>query len=305
MMNQEIQRDLQAQTTSKANAQNFLRLEQNYDTTQANAALTKQQAQQVHLLNANNYALGAAYDSFIKNANKMPPAQKEAQLQAAGMLLPYMNGKIQSNAAAVGAIHGMTSIMGTNNTLQDQQSGQGPVNYGKIKQLEQQSRMGVPNKPSESELGSMRDEAGYLEGTRALRGNLLNTFDSLNNMLLKGDIPGMSAKRQSYIDTAASEMANITHDSLEKTRDFLSSNLPDKANLPSTIRTKRRNIEKHFDTLDSKTPTMNLWNVKNAPPQSQSSNIPQQYVDYVNKNTNSLNPEIKRRVQFIKSRYGI
>lgn len=119
MMDNEIQRDLEGQKQSKANAQNFLRLNQQNEMnkaqvkqmgvqnqlTDAQAKSTIADAQLKGQTHALTQMLQTSYADLVKNTNNMPEGpQKEAQKQALGMIYSKIGEKIANvNDQAAGA----------------------------------------------------------------------------------------------------------------------------------------------------------------------------------------------------------
>ncbi len=119
MMDKEIERDLEAQKQSKANAQNFYRLNQQNLLNDAQVVKMKQegllnqsQAKQLEVETstkafalAQSQMLQSSFHSLVDKVNKMPEGpQKEAAKQQLGVIYPQVSAKINNiNDQASGA----------------------------------------------------------------------------------------------------------------------------------------------------------------------------------------------------------
>lgn len=95
LMDKQIQNDLEAQKTSKANAQNFLRINQQQGLNKANIANTNQDTDLKHYTLTKIQMNQAALHKLTLDAKKLPPGSP--QRAQADQTLAMMNGAVQND----------------------------------------------------------------------------------------------------------------------------------------------------------------------------------------------------------------
>ena len=130
MMDKEIERDLQAQTTSKANAQNFLRINQAQLANTANIGQTNIDTKTKAFALAQANMLQSTYHDLASKVDKMPEGpQKQQALQNLGMIYSKIGDKINNiNDQAVGAGAFANMMLGNQQGSSDEQAFQRRTN---------------------------------------------------------------------------------------------------------------------------------------------------------------------------------
>lgn len=155
MIQKQIDNDLAAQTQSKLNAQNFLRISQNGLLNQSQVALNdvSRQAQSFALAQAR--MMQSTYHNLVQNMMKLPEGpQKEAAKQMLGMMHSAMSQKINNiNDLAAGASAYQNMLFGNQNgasteeqKFQKQMNGMrmlGPQGESRAKDMEEKHIPGV------------------------------------------------------------------------------------------------------------------------------------------------------------------
>ncbi len=135
MMENTINRDLDAQKTSSTNAQNWLRINQSGELnkqtianmvktgqlTEQQAKVASAQADQIHLANSQNQMLFSSFDNLVKETDKMPEGpEKQKRKDALGYLYSKIGEKISNvNSAAAGAAAFMDTVPSSGDNEQD------------------------------------------------------------------------------------------------------------------------------------------------------------------------------------------
>ena len=265
-LDQQINNDLQAQTTSKNNAQNFIRLNQQHQMQNAQIGQmgTQTAAQKQDIgIKANTFARmqmnRIALHSLVQKVNSMnlPPqqrAQAEQQLQAISPIIDSENYNLADAAAA------RSASMRAN----DAQNGGSAVNYQKMNQLEIQSHQKLLGAPSSEDLSAMTKEATGLEETRALRNDFNEGYSALDKMALAGKLSPNA--RDSYVQSLAGKLAKASAGryNQREAENQINSMIPNVSDWSSTRDIRRNNNNKFFDVLEAGTPTLNRFGLKNA-----------------------------------------
>lgn len=280
-MNQEINNDLQAQMQSKANAQNFIKLNQaqqmqnaSIEQMQKTGQLTEAQAKAMMAeanLKSFTYAqLQANRVAFHNQAlmvSKMPEGpQKEQAKQALAMMGTAVNGEnanIADMAAARQASMNMLGgqqISGQSNGAQNKSSG--GVDFQRLNQLERMNQMKMPGAPSDSDLSEMTKEATKVNENRATRAVFMDSFDKLNNMALAGKLS--PHERAAEVNTLSGQLAHQTVNRYNENeaKNQADGMFPAMGDWKSTREEKRRKAEQFFNAQESGTPTIDRFNLK-------------------------------------------
>lgn len=168
MMQNEINNDLDAQKQSKANAQNFLRLNQQNKLNEAQVGLTGQQAGLTKVeADSKAYALAqsqmlqATYHNLVQNVNKMPEGpMKEQAKQQLGFIYSKVADRINNiNDQAAGATQFYNTLFGNQagggnsgeQSFQKQTQAMkmlGPQGEARAKDVEEKHIPGIPGQAS-------------------------------------------------------------------------------------------------------------------------------------------------------------
>ncbi len=296
MLDQQISNDLQAQTTSKTNAQNFIKLNLQHQMQQAQieqlvkqGTLTDAQAKsamQDISIKANTFARQqmnrAALTHLVKQVNNanLPPeqrAQAQQQLQTMGMMVDAENYKLSDAAAAKSAFLNQNNFGPT-----QAPNPNSPVDYDKMNKEERASQLKIPGSPTSEDIGHMTKEATGLEETRALRNDFDSGYEALDKMFLAGKLSPNA--RDSYVQSLAGKLAKASagrYNQAEATNQ-INSMVPAYNDWGATREIRRSNNGKFFDILEAGTPTLNRFGLKNAPPTRAPAPAPETKVDRVN-----------------------
>jgi hypothetical protein len=295
LMQKEIDSDLEAQKQSKANAQNFLRLNQEHQKRLAEIThLGKQgellQAQtsavpsqiklteaQAHAANtqtqitsdtlAHTQALRAAYHDLQSRVDKMPEGspQKAAAAQQLAFIFPMVNEAITNKIDQASALQGYVQSIYGNMTGGPGKGapGEAPaVDYGRMNQLQRMGINKIPGGMTGEDIGAATKEAQMLEESRALRADYADSFAKLSEMVLGGRLH--PAQRAAYVNSLGAKLARQSAGryNLAEAGTIVDGMFPEFGDAPETTAVKFKKGNDYFDNVDAATPTLNRYNLK-------------------------------------------
>ncbi len=214
-----------------------------------------------------------------------PAAQARAEIAKGQLIQSYAPALMQMNL-----MRGMTNAQKeTDKTPQ-----QGPLNIAKMNQLAIGAQLKVPGYPTEADIGNMTKEAAALQEARATRVDFNNAFDSLNKDFLAGKMSPNA--RNSYINSLAGRLAKASAGRYNESeaKNQIESMIPEPSDWNSTRDIKRSNNDKFFDILESSTPTLDRFNLKNPPPQHPTADNRPAFIKH---------PKTGHRMQLVNGKY--
>lgn len=273
LLDQQIKNDLEAQKTSKSNAQNFLKINQAHFYNEAQiqkmvqeGKLTQEQANAMRVEgNAKAFALSnmqanrAALHSLTEKVAKMPmgsPQRKEGE-----QLLALMAQQVQSeNYSIMDRAASSTALANYGFGATPEGAEKPSVDYAKITRLQRAGFM------SPADASKANDEAAVVAETRALRNSYLNSFDELDKMALAGKLS--PNQRKAEINALSAKLAQHTAHrfNLQEATSQAEGMFPQSSDMGKETRElKRRKGLELFDSMEAGTPTLNRFGLKNAP----------------------------------------
>lgn len=277
MMNKELDRDLDAQKASQTNAQNWLKMAQDYHVqkaqikhTEAGAKLLTAQAEaypsevqlrksQIKNMDVNTAKTGMLL-GFLKDANNavanMPdgPAKIDNQAKVDNLLAPAIAGKIKEGNAAVAQEAAATEDTG--------------VDTKKLKLLKTlgagAAAAGGPGLKGmdTGEVTRANVEAEKVQDNRAIAGLYDRAFKKLDSMALAGKLtPGA---RSALISSLGAEVARATAGRYNEKEALAQADgmFPQPGDLPSTRKEKYGSSMEFFHSREKGTPTLNTYGLK-------------------------------------------
>lgn len=267
MMNDQINRDLDAQKTGNANAQNWYHLAQQQQIAHAQQGLLDAQTgsqkaeAKVRLANAQltgtENAKSLMQYAFLHHAAQLagaiPPTSpsKAAAQQVLGTLGAAVNQDVQTRN------HQVASQMA------QQVPALGQIDTQGISNLETRANVGDPT-VSSNDVNSANTEAGEVEQTETSRQNFMNSFDHLNNMVLAGKLSPQQQK--AYTAQMAQDIAaGNPHIGMDRAQAALQGFMPSGKDLPgsNTRAVKLDQANRFFNEMDAKTPTLDRFHLRN------------------------------------------
>lgn len=295
MMNSQIQNDLDAQKASKANAQNFIRLNQAHQTgefekglqtaqtnniqAQANTqsdALAHMQANRAALNYVNTKIVQPLIDAASADPTNMDKARRaQSAQQAAGLLstgIDSSNSNVADQAAA------KIGLLGTVNPPTQQQGGvpQSSNNSGvdiqKMNSLIQGGKLGVPTAITPGEVGAVNQEAQKVQDNRAVTNMYADSFKNLDRQALAGHLTPDA--RAAELNTLAGSIARATAGRYNAAEAMSQANgmFPQAGDWGSTRKEKFRKAMQYFQSEEAGTPTLDRYGLKTPFPYATSQN---------------------------------
>lgn len=285
MLDKQIDNDMEAQKQSKANAHNFLNLNQAHQKQladikyqQQQGKLTEAQAAQMRInsailarTQAHNQAVQSGFQSLIDRRDAMPDGPlKDQATNTLGMMYPLVKDSIvqrNTQAAALAAYGQMMS----GSPVGQGDGGGAPVDYNKMNQLQRHSQMGIPGAPSGEDLGNMTKEAAAVEENRATKKTFDDSYNKLNNMFLAGKLsPNM---RAAEVNTLSAQLARQTAHRYNAAEAHAQAEgmFPAANDWKSTRREKEFKNDQFFEAEEANTPTLNRFGLKSKMPAYKSS----------------------------------
>lgn len=269
MMQQQINNDIASQSKSKENAQNLLRLNQQYVRNNADVNLTNQQANALANTNANNNALSMAYQNLVNETDKMPNGpMKDKRNQVLGTLFQALQGRIKNSSAA---LEGMKQL-GNLGVEQEPSAGgssgsaaaNSPVDESGIRRLRINSQMGVAGAPSAGEVSNMLSESGKIKAMRSFRDSFNRSYDELDKAFLANKLsPNLRNAYETKLTTELSKTAGYGRDAAQEEVNKM---LPAANDWGKTRKVRRDLNNQNFNTLESGlAPTLQNFNLLRPP----------------------------------------
>lgn len=269
MMNQELDRDLDAQKNSNVNAQNWYRLSQQQELLGAQKQLIQaqsgtqkalaQQAYQNARVNgeAATYAnmRNAMFSHLLNVTNNMPPGpQKQTAGQVLGQVIaPAIQQQIsqKQHQTSTQVANQAQSFPGSN--LIDMQ---------KVQNLQMEASLGLPN-IDPSSVNAMTQEVGKIQQVEQARQNYNQGFDQISNMLLKGGLE--KGKRDAVISQIAQDISFANPSmSAEAAKARLEAAYPRTRDdlIPGTVAVKRAAGNSLFNEAEANTPYLDRYGAR-------------------------------------------
>jgi hypothetical protein len=272
MMNNELDRDLDAQKQNQAKSVNLVRLAQQHELNQAQQQLMGAQSQtqramaQQALSNAdvNGSASALSKLEYMKNQylydkyNLIPPGPSKV---AAGQVL----GAIQqnSNQRIANAYHQASTVVANRYQMSPQSPANNMVDVGGLNDLQVRAKMGDPS-VSPQDVQNATNEYGNMEQVETSRNNFNAAFSNLNQSVLKGAFS--PRQRDAYVAQMAQDItkANPTI-SVEQATNQINAFVPKAGDPKGTDVVKRQQGNAFFNEAEANTPTMNRFGLRKYP----------------------------------------
>jgi hypothetical protein len=281
-VNKQIDRDIQAQVAEQGKKENLVSMytkmmgNEREGVAMASAAMAKITADKMMAIaeKADGGFLKGADGKPILDAQGKPVAglaTQRAQLASQELLQKYFP-MLQQASIMQGARQALQNHSST------PQSSDYPINISKMNSLAVGAHLKIPGFPTSEDIQNMTKEAGTLSEARATRNDFNNAFDSLDKDFLAGKLSPNA--RNSYVNSLAGRLAKASAGRYNENeaRNQIESMIPEPSDWKSTRDIKRQNNDKFFDILESSTPTLDRFGLKN-PPVNHSSKAPVQSME--------------------------
>lgn len=277
MMNKEIDRDLEAQKQTKANAMNMWNLNYQHQLqqlqarqiaagiplTQANTELAKQQAAIAAQTAAKNKITLDMLNRLQNASANSPAAQATLNNIIAPAVIQGNNQRNQQTAAQLQTVGALGGQQPQNPTNID--SG---VDLNKLNKMQVAGSLlhgqGVPVDPSQgidpAELGKVREEQGKVQQNRENLKNYSTIFNKLDAAHAAGRLN--PADRQALITPLMDQMGYQLGLGQEGTKELATSLFPEATDWGATRNDKFKQGLQHFKVLEQNTPTLDSYGLK-------------------------------------------
>jgi len=270
MMNQQINNDLAAQTKSKDNAQNYLRMMQQHKLNeaqsglvQAQSFLTAAQADAAHQLTAKMLMdRSAAQNIWDKQIASLPEGPlKEARKNAYAFMIQNIDANHVELAQKFDATQALLK-MGENTTSGSPKENEGPVNYQRFNQLQRASQLKLPGAPSEADLSNMTKEASQLDEVVKLHKDFNDAWEALNKKALAGALnPG---DREAFVNSLSGKLTKVAEGRYSSSAHSLADSMfPNWKDFGTTRADKDKMDQNFFNILSAGMPTLTRFGVIN------------------------------------------
>jgi hypothetical protein len=199
MLNDQINRDLQAQTTSSTNAQNWYKINQQNELNQASIGQTKEHTKALVINNASNQMGYDALRIGMEQAGRLPPAYQPGGVNLIkGTLEPWAD-----NRAANGDANTANSV-----AQMYPPKYENGVDRNRVEGAAMMAGVKFPGAP---EGQTLRDQAGTVQYVRSVQDEAHSAFDNLNTMTASqlGDLAGAPVGAVTHMLSSISALAPV------------------------------------------------------------------------------------------------